>query len=778
MRAPRWIFVLAALAGAGGAAHANVPDLLEPNHVLVLGAETPGRSLSPEALQAIHQSLLDLAADESFVSQSDFAASELPTISWEDLQAPTISPAGQLMSYDLLTGRESTVQGGAAGGSATPMSESPSQWTRTSPSGGGLPGDVVPSAFPELERVISPGSSSYFSRHVKVVFQFGQGTSSCSGTMIDSFHVLTAGHCVYSYERQVWASNVVVVPALDSPSEPPYHSARGMELWAWSAWMYNRDFNHDVGLIRLNRPVGGATGWQGYGGVPDPIGWGFEVPPCSNVPKASSGFNVPGYPGEYPYSGLQMYNHHGTWDACTDGYIVNYYGPAIGGQSGSGVINADNIAFAVMTHDVRFDNGVVMGGHTIINASKFQNIAGQISGHRPPAFDLVPLMTRIGRDTYETGETLEGLSVLLHNLSLQSATTDLSVAVHLVSTSGGPSVQLQPLLTTAPSLFPGPGTRRYTSDGQLEIPHSLVPGDYLVVVEVSDPSDSNPANNFARAPDTALLTVTRQTRAPLEVDFAGGGAGEVQAAGELCYASCTVYVDPEAPVTLTASAHSGNRHLVWEGCTSSAGATCHVDDVTQASGVKVWFVEDDAYMCVADSFLGLPYGDVDADGAVTSGDALLVLRHSRSLQVLNGLAFFHADANGDARVTDDDAQLVLNRVVGEQPESPHVLRASGRVFGSENGNAMLGVSYGETHCVAVFNLTDQPAPEAHVEPVVAGDVHVLTLEYDPDKGTVLAVVGGGSEGFQSGVSGYNVYVGADMVGVIRTDFFVQIQGAE
>lgn len=777
MRAPHMALGLALLVGAAGAAHASVPDLLEPDYVLVEGAEAPGRALSADVLQALQRSVLDQAADESFIGRGDFVASELPSVGWEQLQDQALTPQGLLLSYDLLTGLESTVELRDPTSAGALMSVPPSNWTRALPHGGEIAWDVDPTAFSDLELVPRPDWSSYFSRHVKIYYQVGDVHFQCSGTMIDSFYVLTAGHCVYDYLAQAWASNVVVIPALGAPYTPAYHSARGVELWAWSGWMFERNFEHDVGLIRLNRAVGGASGWQGSGGVPDPIGWGFEVPPCSNVPNASSGLDVPGYPAEYPYSGDQMYTHHGTWDACTDGYIVRYNGPAIGGQSGSGVITVDRVAYAVMTHRATFENGTVMGGHTIINASKFGFIRNQILGNRPASFDLVPLMTKLDRVSYETGEALEGLNFLLHNLSEQGANTDLEVAVHLVSTSGGPSVQLQPLLTTAPTVFPGLNTRRFTVDTPLEVPHSLVPGDYLVVIEVSDPSDSNPANNIARAPDTATLTITRQTRSPLQVDFAGGGAGEVEAAGELCYASCTVYVDPEVPVTLTASAQSGNRHLVWEGCTSSAGATCHVADVTQASAVKVWFVEDDAYMCVADSFLDLPYGDVDADGAVTSGDALLVLRHSRGLQVLNGLAFFHADANGDRRVTDDDAQLILNRVVSEQPESPNVLRASGGVLRSENGDPVLGVSYGETHCVAVFNLTGQPVPEAHVEPVVAGNVHVLTLEYDPERGTVLAVVGGGSGG-QSGVSGYNVYVGSDMVGVIRTDIYVQIQGTE
>ena len=45
----------------------------------------------------------------------------------------------------------------------------------------------------------------------------------------------------------------------------PYGRAYATQLHSWTNWTNNRDFDHDIGLIDLARPVGGITGWHGYG---------------------------------------------------------------------------------------------------------------------------------------------------------------------------------------------------------------------------------------------------------------------------------------------------------------------------------------------------------------------------------------------------------------------------------------------------------------------------------------------------------------------------------
>lgn len=57
-------------------------------------------------------------------------------------------------------------------------------------------------------------------------------------------------------------------------------------------------------------------------------------------------------------------------------------------------------------------------------------------------------------------------------------------------------------------------------------------------------------------------------------------------------------------------------------------------------------------------------GDVDADGAVTSSDALLTLRHALGLITLSEAQFFAADVDGDGAVTSVDTLLILRGAMG------------------------------------------------------------------------------------------------------------------
>jgi hypothetical protein len=61
-------------------------------------------------------------------------------------------------------------------------------------------------------------------------------------------------------------------------------------------------------------------------------------------------------------------------------------------------------------------------------------------------------------------------------------------------------------------------------------------------------------------------------------------------------------------------------------------------------------------------------GDVDGDGAITSGDALIILRSLVSLPILAGATLANGDANCDGRVGVADAQLILQLDIGIPPQ--------------------------------------------------------------------------------------------------------------
>ena len=58
------------------------------------------------------------------------------------------------------------------------------------------------------------------------------------------------------------------------------------------------------------------------------------------------------------------------------------------------------------------------------------------------------------------------------------------------------------------------------------------------------------------------------------------------------------------------------------------------------------------------------YGDIDADGRITPGDARLVLRHTIELEVFTDLRRILADVDGSPGITPADARRILRASVG------------------------------------------------------------------------------------------------------------------
>jgi V8-like Glu-specific endopeptidase len=172
---------------------------------------------------------------------------------------------GQIVSYDLRTGEERY-----SAAAARVEDEMAISGETTAGPGGGIPrvavedkGEIVHKNFNGLSWVSDTTTSDY-PRSVKLFFQQDGSYWVCSGSLIDPMHVITAGHCVHSGNGGNWSTNMVVVPAYDDGVEP-YGRANGIQLHSWTGWTLNGNFDYDIGVIDLDRPVGALTGWHGYG---------------------------------------------------------------------------------------------------------------------------------------------------------------------------------------------------------------------------------------------------------------------------------------------------------------------------------------------------------------------------------------------------------------------------------------------------------------------------------------------------------------------------------
>ncbi|MGH7712686.1 MAG: dockerin type I repeat-containing protein [Gemmatimonadaceae bacterium] len=118
--------------------------------------------------------------------------------------------------------------------------------------------------------------------------------------------------------------------------------------------------------------------------------------------------------------------------------------------------------------------------------------------------------------------------------------------------------------------------------------------------------------------------------------------------------------------TATASG-TGSIMLRWSRATGDLAPGTYIDTVTvHADGVS------GAPARYVDTLVVSPtrevVGDVDRDGSITSGDALIILRSLVSLPILTSAVVGNGDANCDGRVTAADAQLILQLDIGIPPQ--------------------------------------------------------------------------------------------------------------
>ena len=217
-------------------------------------------------------------------------------------------PDGKYVTYDiktdLITEKEASIQIGDL-----------SQETLPHPGIAPLAKIIEPQNFSSLMYVPNPEDWPW-SPNVKLFGKRSNGISySCSGTLIDAKHVITAGHCVYKLSEGGWATEIRVVPAYQNGHEP-YDYSYAVQLHSWSGWVIDMDFDFDQGVIDLDRPIGALTGWYGY--------WYDNN--CSFY--TNNIFYNPGYPSNYPYNGQYMYYWYGTFDGtpCNSG---SWYGTQI-----------------------------------------------------------------------------------------------------------------------------------------------------------------------------------------------------------------------------------------------------------------------------------------------------------------------------------------------------------------------------------------------------------------------------------------------------------------
>jgi V8-like Glu-specific endopeptidase len=297
----------------------------------------------------------------------------------EDIEDPTA-----VESYNVATGEIIRIP-----------SDDPSQqptdpeMTSTIPFQGLLPPGIQPeSVFPPDDRARITSTHTYPWRTIcKLQIGWSDGaTGGCSGAIIGApdghgYHVLTAGHCVYSHSHGGWASYIKILPGLDH-DYMPYNYAWATLLRSYTGWTVNGDHRYDWAMITLDRNVGDYTGWMGrmtagsghsvYTGILNTAGYPCNTYHATKCPYPKTPTNSMWWDADYGRTA----NENNHW----------YYMDTQAGQSGSPVwvYYTNPEERYILTIHAYGDDGSSSNHGTRLNNDKFDRIITWCNEDTPP----------------------------------------------------------------------------------------------------------------------------------------------------------------------------------------------------------------------------------------------------------------------------------------------------------------------------------------------------------------------------------------------------------
>ena len=180
------------------------------------------------------------------------------------------------------------------------------------------PSEEPGSLGPEIESVIGEDTRRRVTRTSRYPFRtIGLIGNHCTGTLIGSRHVLTAGHCVYNIKNDKWYSKLSFSAGQDGQNRQ--YNVEWKRAITVKGWARSHKRNYDYAMIVLVKDIGNTVGWMGYG---------------YRVPMPNYSVNIIGYPGDKPYA--TMWQTYCRLEKITH-FQMYYPCDTYGGMSGSAV---------------------------------------------------------------------------------------------------------------------------------------------------------------------------------------------------------------------------------------------------------------------------------------------------------------------------------------------------------------------------------------------------------------------------------------------------------
>lgn len=94
----------------------------------------------------------------------------------------------------------------------------------------------------------------------------GQLESGCTAFLVGPCHLLTVAHCVYNPEFDFWWGGTDFYPGRSGPDNwSPHGSVSKAKAVVPENWRKYTDYDYDVAMLILQRPIGNSVGWFDFG---------------------------------------------------------------------------------------------------------------------------------------------------------------------------------------------------------------------------------------------------------------------------------------------------------------------------------------------------------------------------------------------------------------------------------------------------------------------------------------------------------------------------------
>ncbi|MGO3605743.1 MAG: trypsin-like serine protease [Pseudolactococcus laudensis] len=193
-----------------------------------------------------------------------------------------------------------------------------------------------------------------------IVTTFPDAIKYCSGNLVSSDTILTAGHCIYDETLGGWATSIAVYPARNGFSSP-FGKVNAKSFYVSSEYLnlsltIDKRREYDLGHIKLDQKIGKTTGWLGL------------------TKTLSNDITLTGFPTPKNRD-YKMYTQKGKLKNSSENNI--FYGlDTEGGQSGSAVYNTNNNIIGVHTNgDVAYNWGTRMNAKNFETTKKIADTA-------------------------------------------------------------------------------------------------------------------------------------------------------------------------------------------------------------------------------------------------------------------------------------------------------------------------------------------------------------------------------------------------------------------